>query len=111
MAIVEDINLLPTNPKHKKIPVTDFMPITRDFAFVVDKNYEAQKIVQTAQASDSRIANVVIFDSFDMGNGEKSVAFTITVYPETNMTDEDLLKIQNAVIANIESKCNAKLRA
>lgn len=111
VAIVEDINLLPTNPKHKKIPVTDFMPITRDFAFVVDKNYEAQKIVQTAQASDSRIANVVIFDSFDMGNGEKSVAFTITVYPETNMTDEDLLKIQNAVIANIETKCPAKLRA
>jgi len=111
VAIVEDIALLPTNPKHKKIPVTDFMPITRDFAFVVDKNYEAQKIVQTAQASDSRIANVVIFDSFDMGNGEKSIAFTITVYPETNMTDEDLLKIQNTVIANIESKCPAKLRA
>ena len=111
MAIIEDISLLPTNPKHKKIPVTDFMPITRDFAFVVDKNYEAQKIVQTAQASDSRIANVVVFDSFEMENDKKSIAFTITVYPEQNMTDEDLSKIQNAVIANIESKCNAKLRA
>jgi len=111
VAIIEDISLLPTNPKHKKIPVTDFMPITRDFAFVVDKNYEAQKIVQTAQASDSRIANVVVFDSFDMENDKKSIAFTITVYPEQNMTDEDLSKIQNAVIANIESKCPAKLRA
>lgn len=111
IALVENIDLLPKNPKGKKIPMTDFMPITRDFAFVVDKMAESQKIVQTAMASDSRIANVVIFDSFDMGNGQKSIAFTITIYPEQNMTDEDLLKIQNTVIANIESKCNAKLRA
>ena len=111
IGLVEDIDLLPKKPKGKKIPMTEFMPITRDFAFVVDKMFESQKIVQTAMASDSRIANVVIFDSFDMGNGQKSIAFTITIYPEQNMTDEDLLKIQNTVIANIESKCNAKLRA
>lgn len=111
IGLVEDISLLPAKPKYKKIPITDFMPITRDFAFVVDKNYEAQKIVQTAQSSDSRIANVTIFDSFDMENGQKSVAFTITIYPEQNMTDEDLLKMQNTVIANIETKCGAKLRA
>jgi phenylalanyl-tRNA synthetase beta chain len=110
VAIVEDINLLPKNPKYKKIPITDFMPITRDFAFVIDEHYESQKIVQTAQSADSRIANVVIFDSFNMGNGQKSIAFTITIYPETNMTDDDLLKIQNTVIANVETKCGAKLR-
>ena len=90
--------------------MTEFMPIKRDFAFVVDKNYESQKIISAAMAADSRISDTVIFDSFDMGDGKKSVAFTITIYPEQNMTDEDLLKIQNTVIANIESKCGAKLR-
>jgi len=111
VAIIEDISLLPQKAKNKKIPVTEFMPITRDFAFVVDKNYESQKIIAAAMASDSRIANAVIFDSFEMADGKKSIAFTITVYPETNMTDEDLLKIQNTVIANVETKCGAKLRA
>lgn len=111
IGLIEDIDVLPKNPKYKKIPVTDFMPITRDFAFVVDKNFEAQKIVSTAMASDSRIANVTIFDSFNMDNDQKSIAFTITVYPEQNMTDEDLLKIQDDVIKNVESKCSAKLRA
>ena len=111
VAIVENIDMLPAKVKYKKIPVTEFMPITRDFAFVVDKNYESQKIIATALSSDARIANAVIFDSFDMENGQKSIAFTITIYPETNMTDEDLLKIQNTVIANIETKCGAKLRA
>ncbi len=111
VAIVEDVSLLPQRIKYKKIPMTDFMPITRDFAFVVDSNYESGKIIATALASDARIANAVIFDSFEMADGKKSIAFTITVYPETNMTDEDLLKIQNAVIVNVETKCGAKLRA
>ena len=87
------------------------MPITRDFAFRVDEHYESQKIIATVLSSDARISNAVIFDSFDMGDGKKSVAFTITIYPETNMTDEDLLKIQNTIIANVEVKCGAKLRA
>ncbi len=111
VAIVENIDGLPKNPKHKKIPMTEFMPITRDFAFVVDSMFESQKIVAAAMSADSRINNVVIFDSFDMGNNQKSIAFTITVYPDTNMSDNELLEIQDKVIKNIESKCGAKLRA
>ena len=111
VAIVEDINNLPQNPKMKKTPITEFMPITRDFAFVVDSNFAAEKIVSTAKSADSKIADVVIFDSFDMENGKKSVAFTITIYPETNMSDQELLEIQDKVIKSVETKCGAKLRA
>ena len=91
--------------------MTDFMPISRDFAFVVDAKYPAEKIIATAMATDSQIANAVIFDSFDMGNNQKSIAFTITIYPQQNMDDSELLKIQDNVIKNVESKCGAKLRA
>lgn len=108
---VEDIENLPENPKYKKIPMTDFMPITRDFAFVVAKDFPAEKITGTAFATDSCISNVVIFDSFDMGDGNKSIAFTITIYPDHNMSDKELLEIQDKVIKNIETKCAAKLRA
>lgn len=111
VAIVEDINNLPQNPKMKKTPITEFMPITRDFAFVVDNKFAAEKIMNTAISADSRISDAVIFDSFDMGDGKKSVAFTITIYPENNMDESELTKIQETVIKNIESKCGAKLRA
>ena len=111
IGLVEDIENLPKNPKHKKIPMTDFMPITRDFAFVVDNDFESGKIISTALSTDSCVADAVVFDSFDMGDGKKSVAFTITIYPDHNMNDEELLKIQEAIIKNIESKCGAKLRA
>ena len=111
VALVEDLENLPNNPKHKKTPMTEFMPITRDFAFVVESNFQSQKIVAAAQSADSRINNVVVFDSFDMGDGQKSIAFTITIYPATNMSDSELMEIQDKVIKNIESKCGAKLRA
>jgi phenylalanyl-tRNA synthetase beta chain len=111
VGLIENIEDLPKNPKHKKIPITDFMPITRDFAFVVDSKFESQKIIAAATAADSSVADVVVFDAFDMGNGQKSIAFTITIYPDKNMSDKELLEIQDKVIKNIESKCNAKLRA
>ena len=111
VGLIENIENLPQNPKNKKIPMTEFMPITRDFAFVVDANFAAEKIIATAIASDSQIASATIFDSFDMNNGQKSIAFTITIYPDTNMSDKDLLCIQNKVILAIENKCGAKLRA
>lgn len=111
VAIVENIDDLPQNPKHKKIPMTDFMPITREFAFVVETNFAAEKIIATAISSDSKIADAVIFDAFDMSDGKKSIAFTITIYPDANMSDKELLEIQDKVIKAIETKCGAKLRA
>jgi phenylalanyl-tRNA synthetase beta chain len=110
IGLVEDIENLPKNPKHKKIPVTEFMPITRDFAFVVAHDAPAEKIVSTAVSADAIIDNAVVFDSFDMGNGQKSIAFTITLYPNHNMDDKELLEIQNKVITSVETKCGAKLR-
>ena len=111
IGLVEDVENLPKNPKHKKIPMTDFMPITRDFAFVVDSDFESQKMISVVATSDAVISDVVIFDSFDMGDNKKSIAFTITIYPDHNMNEEELQKIQDTIIKNVESKCGAKLRA
>ena len=111
VALVDNIENLPQNPKNKKIPITEFMPITRDFAFVMDSNFPAEKIISTAVSADSRIFDAVIFDAFDMGDGKKSIAFTVTIYPDSNMSDKELLEIQDKVIKEIEKKCGAKLRA
>ena len=111
VGIIENIEDLPKNPKYAKIPMTDFMPLRRDFAFVVAHGFPAEKIISTALSTDSNIADAIVFDSFDMGDGTKSVAFTITIYPDHNMSDKELLEIQDKVIKNIETKCGAKLRA
>ena len=64
----------------------------------------------TAAAADNRIIDTVIFDAFDMGDGKKSIAFTITIMPRENMSDADLQQLQSAVIDRVESKCPARIR-
>ena len=110
-AIIDDINALPKTPKYAKTPITEFQPITRDFAFVVESKFAAERLIVTARNADSRIGDVTVFDSFEMGGGNKSVAFTITIYPTENMGDAELAEIQNKVISAVETKCHAKLRA
>ena len=110
IAIVEDVENLPKAKKSKEPVISEFQPITRDFAFIVDSEFPAEKLTSVAVSSDNRIQNVIVFDAFDMGDGKKSIAFTITIIPTENMSDEDLLKLQDKVIENVEKKCNAKIR-
>ncbi len=111
VAIIDNVDVLPKTPKYAKTPMTDFQPITRDFAFVVESKFPAERLIATARSADNRIGDITVFDSFDMGGGNKSVAFTITIYPTENMSENDLTELQNKVIAAVETKCHAKLRA
>ncbi len=110
IAIVDDINNMPQQRVGKNIILSEFQPITRDFAFIVDMDMPAEKLTGVALSADTRITDVVVFDAFDLGNDKKSIAFTITIEPRENMSDTDLLKIQDAVIKSVEKKCNAQIR-
>ena len=110
IAIVDDINNMPQQRVGKNITPSEFQPITRDFAFIVDMDMPAEKLTGAAISADARITDVVVFDAFDLSECKKSIAFTITIQPRENMSDSDLLKIQDAVIKSVENKCNAQIR-
>ena len=110
IAIVDDIENLPAKRGGKQPVLSEFQPITRDFAFIVDCDMPAEKLTSVAQSADSRITNVVVFDSFELPDNKKSVAFTITIEPRDNMSDLDLQQLQSTVITAVEKKCNATIR-
>lgn len=93
-----------------KIALSEFPMITRDFAFIANDNVSPDMITDAAIIADDRIIETNVFDVFDMGDGKKSIAFEIVIQPTDNVTDEELMKIQNAVIQSVENKCDAKLR-
>ncbi len=109
ITLVDDVKNLPARRRRGNLDLSDFQPRTRDFAFIVDADIPAAKLTAAARA-DNRITDVTVFDAFDMGGGQKSIAFTITIVPTDNMTDADLMAIQNAVIDSVEKKCNARIR-
>lgn len=110
VAIINDADALPTARRVHEPELSEFQPITRDFAFIVDTDMPAERLTGVATASDARITDVVVFDAFELPDGKKSIAFTITITPTENMSDDDLLKLQDTVISNVEKKCNAKIR-
>jgi phenylalanyl-tRNA synthetase beta chain len=83
---------------------SNFQPITRDFSFALDGDARAEDIVSAARSADGRITDVLEFDFY-----ENSVAFTITILPDKNLSDKEILEIQNKVISAVE-KLGAKIR-
>ena len=111
IGIVENIDDLPHNVlPHGPLFMSEFQPITRDFAFVVPNDYPASNLVAAARHATNPVSNAVVFDSFEMGDGKKSVAFTITFTPREKMSESDLAKLHSDIIAAVEKKCPAKVR-
>lgn len=111
VGLVEDITVLPVPAvKRKAIKLSDFQPITRDFAFIVDNDFPSEKIIAVAKSVDARISDAVVFDSFVMGDGKKSIAFTLTIIPTENISESDLTKLHSDIITTVEKKCDAKIR-
>ncbi len=91
------------------------MPLSRDFAFVVDRDVSAAAIVRAASGADKKhIGEVRTFDVWegeDLGEGKKSVAIEVTIQPkEETLTEEKIAVISAAVIEAVGNACGARLR-
>lgn len=116
-----DLDALPEPRKKatKTKPALDLsalMPLTRDFAFVVDKAITAGAILKAARGADKTlITDVSVFDVFEgthVGEGKKSVAIAVTLQPrEKTLTDEDIEKVSASVIAAVTKTSGGILRA
>jgi len=94
---------------------SDLLAVKRDFAFVVDKTAEAGQIVRAAAEADKAlIADVSVFDVFEgkaLGEEKKSVAIEVTLQPkERTLTDAEIEKVSEAVVAAVSKATGAVIR-
>lgn len=92
-----------------------FPSITRDIALVVDATTVAgdiQKII--AEAGGKLLKEVSVFDLYEgerMEPGKKSLAYSLKYFdPERTLTDEDVTKVHEKVLAAVKEKAGAELR-
>lgn len=98
------------------LTLSPFQPIERDFAFVVDTETEASKVVQAARGAEkSLIEDVRVFDVFEgpsLGEGRKSLAVTVVLQPtENTLTDEEIEGISKKIVQAVEKATGGTLRA
>ena len=95
---------------------SDFQKSERDFAFVVDKNFKAQDLIEIISSIDkSLIRSIKIFDIYKGDNipsDKKSIALNVTIQSsEKTLEDSDLEKINKLIISTVETKSGAKIRS
>ncbi|WP_332698446.1 phenylalanine--tRNA ligase subunit beta [Devosia sp.] len=115
-----DLDALP-EPRKKPtrtkpaLDLSALMPLTRDFAFVVDKAVTAGAILKAARGADKvLIRDVNVFDVFEgshVGEGKKSVAIAVTLQPsDKTLTEEEIDKISASIIAAVTKQSGGMLR-
>ena len=101
--------------KLKYIESFKYPSITKDMAFIIDKDIDVSDIIKTIKkAGDKTLQDVSVFDVYmgdNIDNNKKSVAFSL-VFNGISYTlkDEDVMKSFNKIINEIKNKYNGILR-
>jgi phenylalanyl-tRNA synthetase beta chain len=97
------------------LKLSPLMPLSRDFAFLVDEDRQAGDLVRSVASADKAlIAEVRVFDVYrgaGVPEGQKSVAVEVTIQPrEATLTDAEIEALSARIVAAAE-KIGARLRA
>ncbi len=97
------------------LDLSPLQPVSRDFAFIVDRDVKAGDIVRTAQSVDRKlITNVNVFDLYEgkgIEDGKKSIAIAVTLQPrEKTMTDQEIDAVAAKIVADVTKKTGGVLR-
>ncbi|MGV3650696.1 MAG: phenylalanine--tRNA ligase subunit beta [Devosia sp.] len=119
-AFALDLGALP-EPKRKAtrakpaLALSDLMAISRDFAFVVDRDVPAATLIKAARGADKGlITDVSVFDVFagtGLPEGQKSVGLAVTLQPaERSLTDKEIEAVSETIVAAVAKATGAVLR-
>ncbi len=97
------------------LELSAFQPVSRDFAFILDRAVKAGDVVRAAQGVDKKlIASVTIFDVYEgkgIEDGKKSIAIAVTLQPrEKTMTDEEIDAVAARIVAEVGKRTGGVLR-
>ncbi len=95
--------------------LSPLMPVERDYAFVVDLDVPAEKLIRAAKGADKAlIAGVALFDDYrgkGLPEGKKSLAVAVTLQPrEKTLTEQDLEAVSGKIVAAVEKATGGTLR-
>jgi phenylalanyl-tRNA synthetase beta chain len=111
---IPDAKQKPTRAK-PMLELSAFQPVSRDFAFIVDRGVKAGDIVRAAQSADKKlISDVTVFDVYEgkgIDEAKKSVAIAVTLQPrEKTLTDQEIDAVAAKIVAEVAKKTGGTLR-
>lgn len=100
--------------KKTEVKFSQFQPVSRDFAFILDNYIQASDLIKSIINIDELIRDIEIFDLYsgaNIGEGKKSIALRVNLQSfDKTLIDEEIEEISKKIIATVESKFLATLR-
>ncbi|HEY1426545.1 MAG TPA: phenylalanine--tRNA ligase subunit beta, partial [Caulobacteraceae bacterium] len=98
------------------LALSPLMPLSRDFAFVVDRETPAGEVVRAVQSADRQlIAAIRVFDVYEgpgVAEGKKSVAVEVTIQPrEKTLSDAEIEALSAKIVGGVGKATGAVLRS
>jgi len=112
------LNALPPpkyTPSKKALFLSPYPKVTRDFAFIVEKNREIKPLIDAIYTlNKSLIENVLVFDVYTgvgLPDSQKSIALRIILNPhQDTLKDSEIKEISQNIIEVAQKTVNATLR-
>jgi len=114
-----DLGALPAQRRkttaRRALAQSDLLPVTRDFAFLLDEGVAAEEVVRAAAGADKAlIEEVSVFDLFagkGVPDGKKSLAIEVTLQPrEKTLTDQEIEAVCERVVIAVAEATGGELR-
>ena len=101
--------------KMKYKEISKFPVVKKDIAVLVNKDITAQEMLKTIKNNGGKLLlESKVFDLYEgkgIPEGKKSIAFSVTLgAQDRTLTDEEINKVMEKVIAGLQSKHGAELR-
>jgi len=97
------------------LDVSELLPLTRDFAFIVDADTGAETLLKAVRGADKKLIDTVTLFDVYQGNGvpegKKSLALEVKIAPrDKTLTDEDIEALSTRIIAQVKKATGGELR-
>ena len=111
VSLLKDIKV--SKMKYKEI--SKFPGISKDIAFVLDKNITSEEVIKTIKKAGGKLlTKIEVFDLYvdsSLGENNKSLAFSLYFEdPNKTLTLDEITEIFDRIAIDVEKKHNAKLR-
>ena len=95
------------------LTISDLLPVSRDFAFVVEDKVQAAELIKAIKGVDKVvIADAQVFDVYRLEGGKTSLAVEVTLQPrEKTFNDAEIEALSAKIVATANKAVGATLRA
>ncbi len=98
-----------------KLDMSDYQPVTRDFAFIVDQSVRADDVMKAVRGSDrALVSHLRLFDVYEgerIEAGKKSLGLEVTLQPrDKTLTEADIEAFTVKMLAEVLKKTGGVLR-